>query len=78
MRTRISVATMRRLDTLSKPAVVNCNGGLLAVPRVLSVDDWQAAVRAWHQRLLMLDPQVAAMLIEPEPSPPPASYSIVR
>lgn len=77
MRTRISVATMRRLDSLSKPAVVNC-GGLLAVPRVLSVDDWQAEVRAWHQRLLMLDSQVAAMLIEPEPSPPPASYSIVR
>ncbi len=77
MRVRVSVATLRRIERLSQPAVVN-RGGLLVVPRVLDCDEWERQVFEWHQRMLMIDPQMAATLYEPEPLPPPASYRVVR
>lgn len=59
---RVSVATLRRLEVLEKPSAVQ-RGGLLQVPRVLGLDEWQAQAHAWHDRLMQ------SMQAEQQPGP---------
>ena len=81
---RFSVATLRRLEQLERPAqlTVGSNAGLLVVPRILSLGEWEIAAHAWHRRLLLLDEEERGRSPpidrSPEPPRPPASYVVYR
>lgn len=49
--TRVSAETLRRLAALEKPKVVQ-RGGVLVVPKTMSIDEWERVARAAQQKLI--------------------------
>jgi len=58
MRASVSLATLRRLETMETPRVAS-RGGLLIVPKMLALDEWERAAQEWARRFTQLDPKDA-------------------
>jgi hypothetical protein len=81
MRARVSRATLGRLSVLEHATTAVHRGGILIVPRVLGIDEWEAqAIDSQHRLWIStLGDDLADLRtadVSPEPPRPPASYSV--
>lgn len=52
MKARISQATLKRLEQLERPRVAAKRGGLLVVPKIMDLDEWQKLAAPMQAKLL--------------------------
>ena len=81
MRARVSRATLGRLAVVERGAAAVHRGGLLLVPRVLGIDEWEAQAIDSQRRLWIStrggDPaELSTADTSPEPPRPLASYRV--
>ena len=83
MRARVSRATLGRLCVLERATTAVHRGGILIVPRVLGIYEWEAQAidsqhRLWLSTLGQDFADLPAADVSPEPPRPLASYRVFR